>query len=207
MAKVKSGLDSQISGKVGTTVYVQLKGKTVVRSLPRLKKDRRTPLQVQNQQRFKCINIFCRQFKYTVIPQIWNPACENMGYAWFLKQNTPAFDKEGILIDQAMVKLSCGKLILPPELQVHPKEGEPKMMEVSWQYETSITGLQRRDELLAISFGEGTYSDIISTGILRGHLQGSFSLPEEVAAATHLYLFFCSKDKRNYSESSCFAIN
>ena len=207
MAKVKNGLDSQISGKVGTTVYVQLKGKTVVRSLPRVKKNKRSALQILNQQRFKSINSFCRQFKYTVIPQIWNPAWDNMGYAWFVKHNTPAFDKEGLLTDLSLVKLSCGKLLLPPELQVHAKEGDPTLMDVSWQYETSISGLQRRDELMAIVYGEGTFSDIISTGILRGHLQGSITLPDEPAAASHLYLFFCSKDRRYYSESACFAVN
>jgi hypothetical protein len=59
---------------------------------------------------------------------------------------------------------------------------------------------------MAISAGEGYYSDILNTGILRGQKGGSFALPELKVAASHLYLFFGSKDRRSYSGSECYPL-
>jgi len=79
-------------------------------------------------------------------------------------------------------------------------------IQVSWQKDAHSGGLHLKDELLVISAANGSYSAITETGILRGHLTGSFELPQMPKSATHIYLFFNSQDHINYSDSICFEV-
>ena len=207
MTKVTGGYESMLSGKLGKVVYVQLYGKTYIRSAPRRKKNSWSPRQLLVRKRFGEINNFCGQFKYSVIPQIWNGVAEKMsGYALFLKSNMPAFAPDGSLLDPKLVRLSTGKLTLPLGLEARRSEAEPNIVKVSWPKDLHTGGIHLKDELMAISAADGQYSDILITGILRGSLGGSFELPGLPTPATHIYLFFGSRDRRNYSQSVCFEI-
>lgn len=207
MAKVKGGIGLELSGKVAGLVFVQFNGGAYTRSAPHRKKNSWSPNQVLSQQRFAQINNFCGLFKYSVIPAIWNGVAEKMsGYALFLKSNMPAFAPDGILLDPKLLRLSTGKLIVPPGLTAGRPEAEGSFIEVSWQKELHTGGIHLKDELMVISAGDGNYSDLLETGIVRGQLNGSFELPELSAKATHIYLFFGSRDHRDYSESVCFEV-
>lgn len=207
MAKVTGGMGLDLSGKVGGLVYVQFNGGTYTRRAPRIKKDSWSPGQLLVRQRFSAINSFCGQFKYTVIPQIWNGAAEKMsGYAFFLKSNMAAFAPDGSLGDAKKLKFSTGKLIWPEGLEAHRSEADVHTIEVNWPKYLNVGGVHLKDELMVISAGDGNYSEIKVTGIERNALSGSFELPALPAAATHIYLFFGSKDHRDYSESVCFEV-
>lgn len=202
MAKVKEGARSDLSGKAEGLVYVQFNGGVYTRRLPRWKKESWSPGMLQNLERFKRINAFCNLFKDSVITQIWKPAAVKMGgYAYFLKSNAAAFGMDGSLLDPKKIKLSVGKLSFPEGFEVRRAEGLENRVEVSWPREMNVGGLHMKDELLLVCEAEGQYSDIISTGITKKDLQGSFDLP---ISPTHLYLFFGSYDRRDYSESRCF---
>ena len=98
MARVKGGIGSFLFGKIEGVVYVQLNETTHTRQAPTRTKDSWTPKMLLNQQRFGLVNAFCKQFKSTVIPQIWNIAAEKMsGYALFMKSNMPAFAKDAAI--------------------------------------------------------------------------------------------------------------
>jgi hypothetical protein len=207
MTKVKGGIESMLSGKFGNMVFVQSYGKTYMRSAPKRKKDASTPAMLLNQKRFGEVIRFCSEFKSTVIPQIWNlAAVGTSGYRLFQKTNSPAFAKDGSLMDPKLIRLSTGKLILPQGFTAGKPELGGSVIEVSWQEDLHLGGIHLQDELMVISSGDGQYSDIKATGILRGNLNGSFELPELSAPATHVYLFFASKDRRDYSESICFEV-
>lgn len=207
MAKIKGGIGLELSGKVGGLVFVQFNGGAYMRSAPKRKKNSWSPNQLLSQQRFGLINNFCREFKYSVIPPIWNVAAEKMsGYALFLKTNMPAFAPDGSLSDPKLIRLSTGKLTLPQGLTAGRPEVEGSVVEVSWHKDQLLGGIHLMDELMVVSSGDGQYSDLLETGILRGQLTGSFKLPELTTRATHIYLFFGSKDHRNYSESICFEV-
>src|SRR5665647_2401555 len=134
MAKVKEGARSALSGKADGLVYVQFNGGTYTRNIPHRKKDTWTPGMLLNEQRFKQVNSFCGQFKYTVIPQIWKGAAQRMsGYALFLKSNMPAFAPDGSLADPKLIRLSTGKLNLPPGIIAGRPEAEGSIIEVSWE--------------------------------------------------------------------------
>lgn len=207
MAKVLGGIASSLSGKAEGTVFVQFNGSVYTRRAPQYRKSSWTANQAAARKRFAAINHFCRQFNDSVIPLIWKPAAIKMGgHAFFLKTNMAAFDAEGNLSDPQLLKLSTGRLTWPEGFSVKRKEGEPNTIEVSWEVDQVLGGIHLKDELIVISAGEGKYSDILETGITRGMLAGSFELPKLEAETSHLYLFFGSRDRRNYSESRCMEI-
>lgn len=201
------GAGSRLSGKADGKVYVQLNGQTITRSLPRRTKDSWTPGMLQNLQRFKAVNSFCAQFKTSVIPQIWKGVDKRMsGYALFLKSNMAAFAPDGSLEDVKKIKLSIGKLPFPQGLEACRSEEDEQMIEVSWPKEMNVGGIHMKDELMVISARDGEYSDIMVTGITKADLKGTFELPALFSESSHLYLFFGSKDHREYSESVCYEI-
>ena len=222
MAKVTSGIGLALSGKVEEMVFVQFNGGTYTRSTPKRTKDSWTPNMLAHQQRFAKVVQFCGQFKSSVIPQIWNDATSSKvsnfgrvgkvglpkmsGYALFLKTNMPAFAKDGSIPDPKKIKFSTGKLTLPQGIEAHRMTLESNTIQVSWLKDAHLGGKSMRDELMFMSAADGLYSEIAATGILRGNLTGSFELPEMLNTATHIYLFFTSQDRRNYSESICLEI-
>ena len=212
---------SALTGMIGGIVLVNFNGGTYMRRAPqRQKKDSWTPQQLLHRQRFSMVNKFCGQFKSSLIPQIWNAATfskvqnfgkvqiTNMmsGYALFLKSNMPAFAPDGSVADVKKLRLSTGSLTLPQGIEAHRSAVGTSTIQVSWDYDGHIGGKNLKQELMLISAGDGLYSEITATGILKGYLNGSFELPELPKAATHIYLFFTSQDRRDYSESVCFEI-
>lgn len=187
-------------------MYAMLNGQTIVRSLPKTNPDKRTPAQLRNQERFRLIHQFSAQFKGVLIPQIWNAQAKtDNGYNLFVKTNTPAFGPDGELTDPEKIRLSIGNLPLPEQIVAHRIEGS-QSVQVSWQKNKPWGGLALKDRLMFISAGEGSYSEITSTGLKRVDLGGSFELPAMDFPATHVYLFFESLDQRYYSESVCLEV-
>jgi len=150
--------------------------------------------------------MICKQFKETVLSQSVNNSDERMSdHALFLKTNMPAFSSEGEMTVPFKLNLSTGKLDFPQELQLSDRGINESSFMVSWEKDGS-GGVRMRDELMVISSAGGVYSDIFNTGLLRGNKGGTFVLPTLPADASHLYLFFGSKDRRDYSESECFEL-
>ena len=207
MARLRPGIGSMLSGKTAGMVFVQLNGETYMRVAPERKKNSWTPKQLLHRKRFKEVNSFCRQFRTSVIPLIWNPVAKKMaGYALFLKTNMPAFGLDGSLADPKMLQFATGKLPLPQQFKGERTAEGSSSLSVSWQNDPYLDALRFTDELMVISAVNGKYSYLTATGIVRGALNGSFELPQRPAAATHIYLFFASADKKDYTSSVCFEI-
>lgn len=207
MAKVKDIFGTGISGKVGKVVFFQLNGQTFARALPRRRTQPGTPAQELNRRRFREMQKFSQQFKFVLIPQVWNLASKTLsGHQLFISTNNKAFALDGAVIDPRLIKLSVGKLNLPSNMMVKRQQAGSRVVQVSWVEEYYNGGMPYWDELLAISSGEGFYSEIKNTGIRRGDQQGSFELPAMEVEATHLYLFFGSLERAKYTESMCFEL-
>jgi len=204
MARVTSTSDSQLSGKVGDKVYVQRYDMTYVRKVPTIKKNSRTPGQLLNQQRFREINRFYKQFKTTIIPRIWNDAAvNNTGYRLFLNAISPAFAKDGTISDYKLLKLTTGKLLLPLEITAQREAADSPIIRVSWQQDLHLGGERLRDELMVISAADGKFSEMTGTGLIRRTCGGTFELPLNPDPAGYIYLFLASTDRRDYSDSVC----
>ena len=207
MATVHSFINGEISGTLGDKVFYQLNGKTVVRNRPVKKKRVPTPKQARTRERFTSVMHYCQKFKHTAIPLIWNKLTPtNSGWSCFMKANAPAFDQEGVPSDVRLLRLSAGKLTLPLDFTAKRKADDPTMIEVSWKKNLSMGGVLLWDDLMAISSAHDQYSSILTTGIKRGDLAGSFHLPAVPVQPTHLFLFFASDDRENFTESICFEI-
>lgn len=204
MARITNIFGTGIVGKLGNTVFYQYKGKNCMRSLPVRNNNNWTPKQQQNNRRFAAMVHFSQLFKYEVIPQIWNQASKSLnGPQLFIRTNKQAFDAEGQLTDPALVQVSTGKLHLPLGIRLSQQAEDPRLVDVRWLPDFGGGDMAQWDELLVIAHGQGAYSPIQATGIRRGTNAGRFELPEMKGTITHLYLFFCSLDKRQYSESTC----
>jgi hypothetical protein len=188
-------------------VFVQLEGETYMRTAPDRKKNSWSPSQLLHRERFRKVSRFCSQFKTSLIQEIWKPVARKMsGRALFLKTNMPAFGLDGSLADPKMLQFSTGKLPLPQQLEVYRTALEPASIAVSWNNDPHLDAQRLTDRLMLISAGNGNYSYLTNTGLVRGAMNGTFELPGQPIAASHLYLFFASGDQKDYSASVCFEI-
>lgn len=207
MAKLNKDIGQNVSGKLGKAVFYKLRGNTYVRLAPVRDKDSWTPAQENHRQRFREVVSLWRKVKYPEVSLIWNQASEAMnGYASFVKANLPAFAMDGTLIDPQMLYLSAGKLPLPLHLQAKRTEAGSNTITVSWQNDPLLKGEKLNDELTVISRGSDKFSNVLGTRISRGAQEGTFELPAKPLQPTHIYLFFSSTDKKNFSQSVCFEI-
>jgi len=207
MARLRKGIGSMLSGKAAGMVFVQLDGETYMRVAPNRKKNSWTPKQLLHRERFKLVNSFCTQFRSSVIPLIWNLMAKKMaGYALFLKTNMPAFGLNGSLLDPKMLQFSTGKLPMPQQFKAERTAIDATSIAVSWQNDPYLDAQRLTDELMMIVASNNKYSYLTPTGLVRGTMDGSFELPAQPKAATHIYLFFASTDKKDYTGSVCFEI-
>ena len=207
MAKMKRPIGDMVSGKIGNVVFFRHNGESFVRNAPERKKNTWTPEQLLHRQRFSQAIKLWRDVKSTQVQQIWNLGSQKMnGYALFMKANMPAFSLDGSLMDPQLIQLSTGKLHLPQEFEAGKPTLEGSTIAVSWQNDPLLKGKRLHDELMVVSSTDGKYSLVKATGMIRGASNGSFELPQQPADATHIYLFFASGDRRDYSESACFEI-
>jgi len=211
MAKVKRYVGDHVSGKMGNAVFFQLNGQTYSRMAPQFKKESWNEEQQLHRQRFKKAVNFWRMAKEAKISDIWNLGSDKMNsYALFMKANLPAFALDGSVIDPKMFQLSTGKLYLPQALRAQSVENGIKTVEVEWKNDTLLRGERLNDELMAIITNGRNYLEKMPTGIKRGDMKGSFAVPEKESIHmmdfTHVYLCFASKDRKNYTASSCFEI-
>jgi len=207
MARMKRNIGDLVSGRIGNIVFYTRNGVNYVRAAPDRKKDSWSPQQMLHRQRFSKASYLWSQLKKTNVAPIWNLASERMnGYASFMKANMPDYALDGSIIDPKMIKISTGKLHLPLDLEAARQTAGSSTIEVSWKNDPNMKGKRLEDELMAVSAVDGHYSAMISTGLLRSAQNGSFTLPVWPANVTHVYLFFASEDRLDYTESLCFEL-
>jgi len=207
MAKMKRNIGELVSGKIGNVVFFELNGESYARAAPVRKKNSWTAEQLLHRQRFALVSNLWKQFKAAKLTPIWTLGAEKMnGYAYFMKANMPAFAMDGSLIDPNMLQLSTGKLHLPLHLKAERTATNSITVTVSWQNDPHLKGVRLQDELMAVSYANGQYSQLKGTGLIRNALHGSFELPETRIPATHIYLFLASADKKDYTGSVCFEV-
>ena len=196
-----------VNGKVGNVVFFQLNGETFVKSVQKRESDSWTPAQQAHRKRFSEASRLWRRIKYSQIPEIWNSGAEKMnGYALFLKTNMPAFASDGSLIDACEIKLATGHLPLPQEFTAQRKVAEESLVTVSWANKSKPKAERLEDELMLVSFTGDAFTDAMATNIRRKDLGGEFELPAINVPITHIYLFFGSRDRKEYSASTCFEV-
>lgn len=207
MARIKTNIGDQVSGKMRNVVFYQMNGKNYVRSAPITNENTWNEEQKMRRKRIVKVSELWRALKSEQFSRIWNTAAREMnGYAWFVKANMPALAMDGTVIDARLLKVSDGKLPIDPMLSAELTDGNASNVKVSWQNDPHTKGERLKDELMAISHDGEKFSPITATGLKRKDLQGTFTLPTKPAAPGYVYLFFASEDKKGFSESQGFKI-
>lgn len=202
MAKLKGNIDGPVSGKIRNVVFYERYGNTYVRAAPVTNADTWNDEQRMLRRRISTLSACWRALKSAQFSRIWNTAAQKMnGYAWFVKANMPALQRDGSLIDAGLVKVADGSLPVPQKLTMERVEGEAGVMKVSWQNDPHSGSERLGDELMMVSYVNQLFSPITATGLKRSQLGGTFALPLKPAGPTHVFLFMASADKEKYSQS------
>lgn len=206
-------LGEYVSGRIGNVVFVRTKTKSYVRAAPNCSKVQWTEQQKLYRQRMSNVSALWRSLKSEMFSPIWRKAADGMnGYAWFVKLNIHAFNIDGTLIDPELILVTDGPLVSPQKLTAERVVGDPSSIRVNWQNDPHLKPERLHDSLMAMSYREGTFSAITPTGLKRGDLSGSFSLPQvpgskhPANSPTHLFLFMVSGDGLEGTQSLSFAI-
>lgn len=207
MARITGGIGKFISGKLESVVFVQREGMTYIRKLPEYTKNSWTPRQKLHRERFRLVNIFCRQHQVQIIRPIWNlvPG-KGSGYNRFLKANMPAFGLDGLLADKSMLHFSDGLLPLPYHFKVGMAMDENEKINVAWENDTLNSYMYDQDELLLVPAYYDGFGDLMATGAKRKASKGSVTLPAGSSKVEAVYLFFASSDRKRYSPDKYFEL-
>jgi hypothetical protein len=207
MARIKGGIGTGYSGKAGGVIFSEWKGIPVMRAAFSRSKNSWSEKQVMHRQRFKAINDYCRKYKYTLIPQIWNLAAENgHGYNLFVKANTPAFALNGELVETEKLHFSAGKLPVPRQFSAKRSDSDPSKVEVSWINDENLPQDYASDVLMMVCAYPGRFTDPIATGAQRRQEGALIDLPADYQNVTGIWLFFVASKKESYSPDQYFRI-
>lgn len=207
-------LGEYVSGRIGNVVFVRTKTKSYVRKAPNCEKTNWSENQRLYRNRMRNVAILWRSLKFDMIAEIWrvagaqNPHQAMNGYALFVKENIPAFNIDGSLIDPLCLVVSNGKLVGSQHLNVEQSGDVPSRIIVSWVNDPNCKPPRLEDQLMAMGYKKEVFSNVENTGLYRKDLEGAFLVPDPLPEtdATHLFLFWCSDDHQ-YSKSESFAIN
>ena len=205
MAKVKGG---DISGMVGTLVFLKLNGQGVVRMAPKERpKNSWSDGQTMYRQKVSNLAAFWMKSVPSEIKQIFDLGAEKMtAYNLFLKTNLEAFHADGAQVDLEWLHLSVGKLPLPHKFKAMKAAGDPEKIEVSWQDDSGIGLARPKDELTMVVAHEGKFTNPIATGATRKQQTAVIQLPAEIGTIQGIYLSFSSKERGLYSADQWFGI-
>lgn len=205
MAKMKKNVGDLVSGKLGSVVFVNRKGKNYVRLAPVRKESNWSPKQLAYRARLKSI------------AELWNnaePLIKNIfqlnafgftGYASYIKENINSLSIDGLDFNPVNYKCSIGKLNLWKKMNYHYIE-ENNTLQLDWLNDNLLSKIRLNDTLYFMCYRNGSFSKIKSSGVLRNAQNALIELtlinnqPPE-----YVYVFF-SDDFVTFSPSVCIPI-
>jgi len=204
MAKIRGG---RIVGKMGNFVHSGWKGIEVIKMAPVRSKSSWTEKQLMHRKRFKAISEYCNNYRYTLIPQIWDLTAKNMsGRNLFLKANTHAFALDGTLAAVEKLHFSAGELTLPREMTAKRMDSDPSKVEVTWTDDENLYSFSSYDELMMVAGNAEKFTAPIATGVKRKVGSAVIDLPADPENITNIWLFFRDEKKEGYSWDLWFGI-
>lgn len=154
MAILKNGPNGGFSGKVGSIVGYQWRGKDVIRGLPRLSSKKRTPEQLANQQKMTLTQRFLQRviifirvgFKHEAERRVMSAFNVAMSYN---KKNAITGEYPDLLFDYRKALVSTGGVIPVAGGTARWAEGG---LELQWDNNSTEKGAGNRDYLLVLLF-------------------------------------------------------
>ncbi|WP_251621211.1 hypothetical protein [Odoribacter lunatus] len=210
MAIIKDGYMKGAKGGLGDFVVYQLGGQTVVRRKGERKKGMFSAGQRAQQVRMSAVSFLWRAMRAVEMDKSW---CGMMrgrrmtGYNEFVRVNVSVFTEEGMIGDFGKLRLTNGRLLLPPELEVHLNE--EGMWEMRWDCGVYYPGMSEDDRIKVVLMKR---EDVFTVKILdigdcrRRHGRVRIRLPPELAEFSHLFCYVCSETGEEFSVSRHFCL-
>lgn len=198
------------SKKQGRLIKCNRYGKEYLRRTPVRFKDANTPSQQLQRGRMDAVIPFYRQFKGTLIPQIWKIAAEKAGcsgYNLFVGQNMKAFDREGNIFDFPAVTLSKGTLPMPAHQNI--EETGADFVTLSWDEAEGFSGQREEDRMIAGVIYESEPFEVFFCPVekvRRKDFRARIPLERKGEGAVHLYVFWSNGDSTRFSDQCYFEI-
>lgn len=202
MATFKNGINGSFKGRVGNVVGYEWRGKWVMRSMPKVNKNRKpTEKQEANRARFRLmhkylsprVDFFRKGFSLT--PEVSRMSPYNAGMSYNLS-NAITGEYPDFGIDYSKIVFARGDLALPRDISVR-QEGEE--LRIFWSTEEGDASLDDQ-AMIMISGVEDLFGK--HSGNLRSEGTESISL-EDVPKATEIFVHiaFISDDRQRVSDS------
>lgn len=206
MAKMKRNIGDYVSGKLGNVVFVQMNGKSYVRSAPQRSINNWSSVQLMYRTRLKNISKIWNNIKTPEIKNIWDRAAGDFNcYALFIQYNIHALSIAGLLIDPKLLKVSAGSLPVPFF------KSNPVMNKIAifWQNDPNFKAERLNDRLLYMSYCNEKFSAITDLGVIRSDQGCVIDKPfaDTDFGLGYLFLFFANDNNTLFSESTSFETN
>ena len=200
MARYNNNSKAGIVGKLGPLVLTP----DAVRTRPRKRiADGWTSDQKAQRDRMKSVAGLYRKVKYPVVEYVWlkTMPSRRVAYNQFVKNNMDAFDRNGVLADPLMLKMTVGDLKLPFKMGAVVSKLNTSFIHVSWENNLPEGWDGCFDSLMGIFFNGDSFSLPLDFKACRKDNHAFIRFPEEYCEGYYLYLFFISRDKTKISNS------
>jgi len=208
MAKMKRNIGDYVSGKIGNVVFVQMKGKSYVRSAPHRTNIAWSESQIYHRHKLSNVAKMWRNINSEEMKHIWKLASNDLSnYAWFVKKNINAFSISGELIDPMLIQVVDGKLTNP--LFKITNAFLNSKFNIEWINDPNIKKKRLNDHLMIMTYYNNNFTSMSDTNIKRSDLTAEINkpMPDAITQLGHVYFFFASTDNCNYSPSIHFEIS
>jgi len=203
MGTIQKGILGGFSGKVGTVVGANWRGKDVMRSLPKKSQRVATEQQMIVRTKFKLITQFLSPISMILKAHFGQSSGEksrrNLAVSYHIREAITGIYPD-FLIDFPKVIITKGELPGLQEPQITPEAGGN--LAIAWEDNSEQSMAKPGDLLLAVAFNpeKNLYEDRQSA--VRSALAYDMAVPANwVGDAVHLWLSFTSADGKTRSTS------
>lgn len=212
MARIKNGVNGSVSGKVGATVFCTWKDINYVRSLPRIKKNRKpTSGQRKNQSKFafmqECLSSIVPFVRLGFMQYASNRTGHNSAMSYNLRESVIVED-EHYRIDYETFAISRG---LPSPISRVEVDQEAEQVIIRWQLDTAFRHKygERRFRCIALLYPDHGVDRTYTSGVLQdSHMEDGEQIVSIKGSPNgtvyHGYLAFFASDGSNISTDSIY---
>lgn len=200
MARYDKNSNSGIIGKLGPLVLTS----DSVRTKPRKRTANNwSDKQKAQRNRMREVASLYKKLKYPIIEYVWLKTMQSARVAYnnFVKHNMDAFDRNGVLADPLMLKLTIGELKLPYNMTTMMSKLNNNILHINWENNLPKEWEGGNDSLMGIFYNGDSFSVPLDFKACRKDNHSVITLPEEFSKGFYLYLFFISPDKTKISDS------
>lgn len=193
MATIRNGIHGMISGRIGSLVFCDYRGKQVVKSLPRRSKKQPSVAQQSQRLRFSVVCNFSTLFKGLI-------AESHKKFVSDLLKNVVIGTYPDFELDYSKVAFTKGILMRTHACVCASRANH---LNFTWEYCRHFL-TSPSDQAILIVYNPAKHRSVwLKPGITRDAQAAELPIPESFSGDTlHCWIAFVSQDEKQYSTSS-----